>query len=200
MNDMNRPASAIETGSAKVDAGNTHSVHGAASVQLTPSAFAASFALALNKGSPTQLSQPANPGALPDKALNFASALSSTVVAHIPLTSQHNGTDKHSTHETALALRAYRQELLASNIANADTPGYKAVDIDLQKALRNGQPATSVPLKYHVPSQGNVDGNTVEMDVERAKFAENALMYEFEVDQVKGHGMMFLELLKNLPY
>ena len=104
-------------------------------------------------------------------------------------------------HETALALRAYRQQLLASNIANADTPNYKAVDIDIADALRNGRSTPSeVPLKYVVPSQGSVDGNTVEMDVERAKFAENALMYEYEVDRVKGHYQMQQELLKNLPY
>ncbi len=55
-------------------------------------------------------------------------------------------------------------------------PGYKAREIDIKEALRNGQSATSkLQLKYHVPTQGSIDGNTVEMDVERAKFTENAL-------------------------
>lgn len=108
---------------------------------------------------------------------------------------------KETFHERALGLRAYRQELLASNIANADTPGYKAVDIDVAEALRNGQSsASTLQLKYHVPSQGSVDGNTVEMDVERTKFAENALMYEYEVDRVKGYYKTIDDLLKNTPY
>ena len=131
----------------------------------------------------------------------LATALSVNGSAHIPLTGEQHGAGGHNMHETALALRAYRQQLLASNIANADTPNYKAVDIDIADALRNGRSTPSeVPLKYVVPSQGSVDGNTVEMDVERAKFAENALMYEYEVDRVKGHYQMQQELLKNLPY
>ncbi|MDP5239495.1 flagellar basal body rod protein FlgB [Uliginosibacterium sp. 31-16] len=126
---------------------------------------------------------------------------------------------EHSFQETALGLRAYRQQLIASNIANADTPGYKAVDIDFQEALRiaqsGGTPlpmattsashimgqtpnASSYPLKYHVPSQESVDGNTVEMDVERAKFAENSIMYEFTLDRVSGHYKMMSELFQSL--
>ncbi len=129
----------------------------------------------------------------------------------------------HGFQETALGLRAYRQQLLASNIANADTPGYKAVDIDFNEAVRIAQAAMqngperlsttnsrhlagstgstpySIPLKYAVPQQPSADGNTVELDVERAKFAENAIMYEFSLDRVKGHYMMMQELLKNLP-
>jgi len=140
---------------------------------------------------------------------------------HFPIgASNHAG--EHGFQETALGLRAYRQQLIASNIANADTPGYKAVDIDFQEALRiarsiaNTPPLTlsttasghipgqtqfsapPYPLKYHVPAQPSADGNTVEMDVERAKFAENAVMYEFSLDRVKGHFMMIAEMLKNL--
>ena len=141
---------------------------------------------------------------------------------HIPLTGTgHSG--KHGLQEAALGLRAYRQQLIASNIANADTPGYKAVDIDFQEALNlalsgsgtkplslaatapghipgQGFSASPYPLKYHTPSQASADGNTVEMDVERAKFSENAIMYEYSLDRVKGHFTMTLELLKNLPY
>jgi len=124
--------------------------------------------------------------------------------------------------ETALGVRAYRQELIASNIANADTPGYKAVDIDFQEALRVARSiantprfslATTVsghiqgvvqssltpyPLKYHLPMQPSVDGNTVDMDVERAKFAENAVMWEFSRDRVSGHFKHMMEMLQNL--
>ncbi len=104
-------------------------------------------------------------------------------------------------HETALSLRAQRQQLLASNIANADTPNYKARDIDfnqaLQGALNRGAQAPGelvktapahlaaatgsiggAPLLYRTPQQGNVDGNTVDMDVERNQFADNGLRYE----------------------
>lgn len=103
-------------------------------------------------------------------------------------------------HQEALNLRAYRQQLLASNIANADTPGYKAKDIDfaatLQGALANhpgrpslvatapghirpgnGQPPEAA-VQYRTAQQPSLDGNTVEMDVERAQFADNAIRYE----------------------
>jgi len=54
------------------------------------------------------------------------------------------------------------------------------------------------PLKYQVPSQDSADGNTVDMDVERAKFAENSIMYEYSLDRVSGHFKMLMELYKNL--
>ena len=106
--------------------------------------------------------------------------------------------------QAALNLRAARQELLASNIANADTPNYKARDIDFASALRNALAGTSaglplaqtsllhldgraggtipgVPVMYRKPVQPSADGNTVDMDVERAQFTDNALHYEASV-------------------
>ena len=86
-------------------------------------------------------------------------------------------------HTEALKLRSQRQELLAANIANADTPGYKAVDFDFGKALgavattRNG-PAPAPDVLYRQPAQASLDGNTVEMDAERAAFADNTVRYE----------------------
>lgn len=100
-------------------------------------------------------------------------------------------------HQTALNLQAHRQQLIASNIANADTPHYKARDIDFKASLQgamggqlglvrtaaghlsagNGAPA-GASLKYRGETQSSVDGNTVDMDVERAAFAENAVQYE----------------------
>ena len=139
---------------------------------------------------------------------------------HIPLVG--SGHPSHDFQQLALGLRAYRQQIIASNIANADTPGYKAVDIDFQEALRNAQAAANVPpvsltttsgghlsgqstgtqppipLKYHVPSQGSIDGNTVEMDVERAKFAENTVMHQFAMDRVSGHFKHEIEMLQSL--
>lgn len=106
-------------------------------------------------------------------------------------------------HETALSLRAQRQQLLASNIANADTPNYKARDVDFSKALQGalargnapaqgelvktasthlsvqGQPTIGgLAPQYRQPAQGAVDGNTVDMDVERNQFTDNAVRYE----------------------
>jgi flagellar basal-body rod protein FlgB len=103
-------------------------------------------------------------------------------------------------HAQALNLRALRQQLLASNIANADTPGYKARDIDFGKSLQDAlagrvQPAelartaaghiapgeqglASGAVQYRTVMQPSLDGNTVDMDVERAQFAENAIHYE----------------------
>jgi len=106
-------------------------------------------------------------------------------------------------HQTALSLRAQRQQILASNIANADTPNYKARDIDFSKALQGalaksdasgvglaktatahldggkaGAVTGGAPLLYRTVQQGSVDGNTVDMDIERNQFADNALRYE----------------------
>ena len=128
----------------------------------------------------------------------------------------------HGFQETALGVLAARMEVIAANIANADTPGYKAVDIDFREALRaalanrsagpaqlvttdkrhipssSHAPAMQLPLRYHVPHQAAVDGNTVELDAERAKFAESAIRYEFALDRVRSHYMHMEDLLKNL--
>lgn len=110
----------------------------------------------------------------------------------------------------ALNARAYRQELLASNIANADTPNYKARDVDFKAALdgamsgrvagRPGLATTSArhisgdpvqpmagAVKYRTEFQPNVDGNTVNMDVERAAFAENAVQMEALLTFIRGN-------------
>ena len=101
-----------------------------------------------------------------------------------------------SQHEQALRFRALRNQVLSSNIANADTPNFKARDLDFADALKGarlesiGLTKTSELHKqawgttrggaqsmYRVPTQPTLDGNTVEMDVEQAAFAENALQY-----------------------
>lgn len=107
-------------------------------------------------------------------------------------------------HQTALSLRGARQELLASNIANADTPNFKARDINFASALQNALAGTSpklaltqtaavhssgntdstlmgAPALFRKPLQPSADGNTVDMDIERAQFADNALRYEASV-------------------
>ncbi len=102
-----------------------------------------------------------------------------------------------SYHEQALGLRALRSEILSSNIANADTPNYKARDIDFAEALRNvsgdqvsmrktndlhQSPLTTnrlgAAVQYRIPMQPTLDGNTVETDVEQALFAENVVRHQ----------------------
>jgi len=90
----------------------------------------------------------------------------------------------------ALELRSQRQSLIASNIANADTPGYRAVDADFASALKRvtsadpaSKSATQPMLQANeirtlAPAEESADGNGVDMDVQRANFAENAVRYE----------------------
>lgn len=107
----------------------------------------------------------------------------------------------------ALNLRSQRQQVLASNIANADTPGYKARDFDFKSALATAvaQPSTEQPpggaapapakqpeLLYRSVVQPSLDGNTVDMDVERAQFAENTVHYEANITMLTHHIRMML--------
>lgn len=98
-------------------------------------------------------------------------------------------------HAYGLNMRAERAKILASNIANVDTPGFKAKDIDfaatlqnierqLDQAMTNGSmPSASIQqsVKYRVPMQPSQDGNTSELGVEQAKFNENAMDFETSV-------------------
>lgn len=128
-----------------------------------------------------------------------------TAAAHVTfpsggLSDLFSGQAKPRFHERVLGLPAYRQELLASNIANVDTPGYKAIDIDIYSAIKRESTAESgIELRYEQQNQGRIDGNTVDMDIARQKFSENALMYEFELDRVKGFYKSMHDLLKNTP-
>ncbi|MBO1111105.1 flagellar basal body rod protein FlgB [Bordetella petrii] len=113
-------------------------------------------------------------------------------------------------YQQAIALRAQRQEVLSSNIANADTPSYKARDFDFQTAMRNaldtrmrlpdtnltltsarhipGKAVTPNPaeLLYRLPYQPSIDGNTVDMDAERVQFADNTLHYQSSLQMLSG--------------
>ncbi|MCW5618044.1 MAG: flagellar basal body rod protein FlgB [Nitrosomonas sp.] len=106
-------------------------------------------------------------------------------------------------HHQALGLRAARQELLASNIANSDTPNFKAKDIDFSGVLREklsaSSPATALNttsslhigngkdhgignnILYRIPLQPSIDGNTVDMDSERTRFADNSIKYDASI-------------------
>jgi flagellar basal-body rod protein FlgB len=100
----------------------------------------------------------------------------------------------------ALALRAVRQQAIASNIANADTPGYKAVDFDfaraLQAAIRNPGRADAPKLQPLPATQPSADGNTVEMDAERARFADNAVRYEAALRALNGQIRTLLDAIR----
>ena len=113
-------------------------------------------------------------------------------------------------HGQALVFQSQRMGILASNIANADTPHFKARDIDFKGALQNaiseakggggvgldtthqahiaGGAAAGAEnfAMYRTEFQSAVDGNTVNMDIERAAFAENALRYEASVTFISG--------------
>lgn len=104
-----------------------------------------------------------------------------------------------------LALRAQRTELLSANIANADTPGYKARDIDFRAAMRSalgeqggmlrthdrhmtasGTPGAEAQPLYRIPSQPTLDGNTVETQREHAQFMDNAIRYQASLNFLDG--------------
>jgi len=112
----------------------------------------------------------------------------------------------------ALSLRSERQRLIAGNIANADTPGYVARDLDFAQALRQAtgtlQPARTLHvsqpghlggahavggagsvgnLTYATAAQTNLDRNTVDMDRERASFADNSVKYEATLRFINGN-------------
>ena len=115
-------------------------------------------------------------------------------------------------HGKALMLRSQRQQVLASNIANADTPGYVARDFDfaqaLQKAagasgsraaegvamtdarhlsLQGGPGSPTTDLAYTVQTQPSQDRNTVDLDRERANFVDNSVRYESTLRFINGH-------------
>ncbi|WP_026091789.1 flagellar basal body protein [Blastomonas sp. AAP53] len=95
-------------------------------------------------------------------------------------------------HGTALQLRSQRLSMLASNIANAATPGYKARDLDFEKAMQRVQGGDSLEgalgdnAGYRVPLQNSMDGNTVELSTEQTLFAENAIGYSTTLSFLEG--------------
>lgn len=133
-------------------------------------------------------------------------------------------------HSKALILRAERQKVIASNIANVDTPGYAGRDINFKEAmaavageassltLAANPPSSGLPSgstnRRHIPLQGNVggmeqvrldytvqtqpsmDGNSVDMDRERASFADNAVRYEATLRFINGSSRTILSAIQ----
>ena len=102
----------------------------------------------------------------------------------------------------ALALRSQRMGVLASNIANAATPNYKARDFDFQAALASAQTGQSIDaaaggaLGYRVPLQASLDGNTVELSTEQTLFAENAVQYRTTLSFLQGRVSTIMTALR----
>jgi flagellar basal-body rod protein FlgB len=131
-------------------------------------------------------------------------------------------TDTLDFQSQALVLRSERQRLIASNIANAETPGYVAKDIDFASALRQATGGDKLPgtpggplvtthgahypvaiggreastLQFATQAQSNLDNNTVDMDRERAAFADNAVKYESTLRFINGQVSTLMSAIK----
>jgi len=120
-------------------------------------------------------------------------------------------------HEQALISRGRRAKVLAHNIANMDTPGYKARDIDFAAHLKRTEHTlkpntlattnkqhikqsmtvgTDMELKYRIPLTSSLDGNTVDSQLEVAAFTENALRYQASLNFVTGRFKGILTALR----
>ncbi|MBL4711675.1 MAG: flagellar basal body rod protein FlgB [Gammaproteobacteria bacterium] len=122
-------------------------------------------------------------------------------------------------HQKALSIRTVRTELIASNIANADTPGYKARDIDFKAALmtivnqskssssaslstthskhiQNNAMNNNAEILYRVPNQSSFDGNTVDEQLEKSAFSENAIRYQASLTFLEGKFRGMLAAIK----
>jgi flagellar basal-body rod protein FlgB len=131
-------------------------------------------------------------------------------------------TDSLDFQANALTLRAERQRIIAGNIANADTPGYVARDMDFASALREATgtqaegttmmgasltnaahiplgtgSAAALGLKYAAPSQTSLDSNTVDMDRERASFVDNSVKYEATLRFINTNVRTMLDAMKS---
>ena len=118
-------------------------------------------------------------------------------------------------HADALQLRARRGEVLASHLANADTPNYKAQDLDFKAALSQAQGNQAVAMTatqpghmqaqggtvnaerlYRIPSAPSLDGNTVDTQAEQTKFAENAVRYQVSLRFLNGKISSLMSAIK----
>jgi len=128
-------------------------------------------------------------------------------------------------HGKALVVRAERQRTIASNIANADTPGYVARDLNFRDAMSEAvapgnrpgvaRPADGTPNARHIPlasstgslggpaglgygvqTQPSLDGNSVDLDRERGNFVDNAVRYESTLRFINGHSRTILSAIQ----
>ncbi len=124
-------------------------------------------------------------------------------------------------HDDALLLRSKRSEILASNLANADTPGYKAKDFDFKAAMsdamgtrsefkkdnlkmaatsaghiQNSHNGFSADIQYRNPYQPSLDGNTVETGIEKTEFSKNSIYYEASLRFLTGKFQSLTKAIK----
>lgn len=136
-----------------------------------------------------------------------------------------------ATHADALQMRARRTQVLATNIANADTPGYKARDLAFAEVLHDvkggGNTAavsgnrlkltgsgdglhttnsrhiststitSQAPMMYRQPEQASLDGNTVDKDLEQARFAENTVRYQASLEFINSRVSGLIRTLRS---
>lgn len=117
--------------------------------------------------------------------------------------------------EKALALSEQRATLISSNLVNSSTPGYKAKDIDFNQILQqashgsnelskanaghlvdNHESANSPIIKYRVPMQTSMDGNTVDPELERKSFMENSLKYQISLMFIQSKTDQMIKAMK----
>ncbi len=121
------------------------------------------------------------------------------------------------SHQHSIKVFTARSKILAANLANADTPNYKARDLDFRQMLNNYKNITSYDaplqtnnarhmqpigfvfggqLKYRQPQQSSLDGNTVEDQIEKSEFLENAMRYQISVRFISGKFKSLLSAIK----
>lgn len=117
-------------------------------------------------------------------------------------------------HGDVLRLRSQKAEIIAKNLANSNTPEYKAVDFNIKESLKKegGKIDTtnkghfgvsdgrgiSVLMQYRTPSQTSLDGNTVESDQEIIRFSENNIRYQYSLKHMAGKMEMIKNILKDI--
>jgi flagellar basal-body rod protein FlgB len=123
--------------------------------------------------------------------------------------------DAFGIHEQAVRVRTQRAEILAGNLANADTPGFKARDVDFAAVLRGetsgrvalattqsghlsgeGGAVATGSLLYRNPTQASLDGNTVDIAREQVEFSSNAMQYQASLRLLEGKVRSLLTAIK----
>lgn len=116
--------------------------------------------------------------------------------------------------EQAIQLTEDRASLITTNLVNSSTPGYKAKDIDFYNVLKNvgdsatqlkatnakhissGQGVNNADIKYRIPMQMSMDGNTVDPEIERKNFLENSIRYQVSLTFIQGKASQLSKAFK----
>lgn len=121
------------------------------------------------------------------------------------------------TYQKVLAVREEKLSFISSNIANQDTPGFKARDVDFKAAVRSAESANyahlslnqpahggmpgfgdqdKYPVKYRVPSTDSLDGNTVDGDLEKVAFMQNVVGYNSTLAFIQSRKVALMSVIK----